>query len=63
MRLVEMKFWQTQSRPVRALRGLWRSRAAMLRGAALIAWLAEPLPALAQDNIVATATLPRDLSP
>jgi biopolymer transport protein ExbB len=29
----------------------------------LIAWLAEPLPALAQDNIVATATLPRDLSP
>jgi biopolymer transport protein ExbB len=39
----------------------------MLRGAvpcaALIAWLAAPLPALAQDNVVATATLPRDLSP
>ena len=31
--------------------------------AALIAWLAEPLAALAQDNVVATATLPRDLSP
>jgi len=29
----------------------------------LIAWLAGPLPALAQDNVVATATLPRDLSP
>jgi len=31
--------------------------------AGLIAWLAGPLPALAQDNVVATATLPRDLSP
>ena len=30
---------------------------------ALIAWFAGPLPALAQDNVVATATLPRDLSP
>jgi biopolymer transport protein ExbB len=29
----------------------------------LIAWLAEPSAALAQDNVVATATLPRDLSP
>ena len=29
--------------------------------AALIAWLAEPLAALAQDNVFATATLPRDL--
>src|SRR5262249_27184556 len=37
--------------------------AAMLRGATLIAWLVVPVPALAQDNIVATATLPRDLSP
>jgi biopolymer transport protein ExbB len=40
---------------------------ATLRGAvpcaALIAWLAAPLSALAQDNVVATATLPRDLSP
>jgi biopolymer transport protein ExbB len=32
-------------------------------GAALIAWLAAPLSALAQNNVVATATLPRDLSP
>ena len=31
--------------------------------AGLIAWLAGPLTALAQDNVVATATLPRDLSP
>jgi biopolymer transport protein ExbB len=30
---------------------------------ALIAWLAAPTRALAQDNVVATATLPRDLSP
>ncbi|TMJ82937.1 MAG: tonB-system energizer ExbB, partial [Alphaproteobacteria bacterium] len=28
----------------------------------MTAWLALPLPALAQDNVVATATLPRDLS-
>jgi biopolymer transport protein ExbB len=26
-------------------------------------WLGAPVPALAQDNVVATATLPRDLSP
>jgi biopolymer transport protein ExbB len=35
----------------------------MLRGASMIALLIVPLPALAQDNVVATATLPRDLSP
>jgi biopolymer transport protein ExbB len=35
----------------------------MLRGAAMIALLVVPVPALAQDNVVATATLPRDLSP
>ena len=29
----------------------------------LIAWLGEPSASLAQDNVVATATLPRDLSP
>jgi biopolymer transport protein ExbB len=63
MRPVKMELWQTQSRLVRALPGQ-RSRSAILRGASAIAWLAEPLPAaLAQDNIVATATLPRDLSP
>jgi biopolymer transport protein ExbB len=31
--------------------------------AALIAWVAAPLSALAQNNVVATTTLPRDLSP
>src|SRR6516162_5874959 len=34
-----------------------------LRGATMLAWLAASVPALAQDNVVATATLPRDLSP
>jgi biopolymer transport protein ExbB len=58
-----MELWQTQRRPVRALRGLWQSGAAMLRGGAMIALLIVPLPALAQDDVVATATLPRDLSP
>jgi biopolymer transport protein ExbB len=43
----------------RPLYGRWR----LLVVAALTAWLAAPLPALSQDNIVATATLPRDLSP
>src|SRR6516225_11084907 len=39
--------------------------AASLRAAVMLAWLAAPAPALAlaQDNVVATATLPRDLSP
>ena len=37
--------------------------AASLHGAAMLAWLAAPVPALAQDNVVATAALPRDLSP
>jgi biopolymer transport protein ExbB len=31
--------------------------------AALFVWLADALPAWAQDNVVGTATLPRDLSP
>jgi biopolymer transport protein ExbB len=31
--------------------------------AALFVWLAEALPACAQENVVGTATLPRDLSP
>src|SRR5262249_38839426 len=38
-------------------------RGAMPRGAAMIAGLAVPSLALGQDNVVATATLPRDLSP
>jgi biopolymer transport protein ExbB len=29
----------------------------------MTAWLAMPVPAIAQDNVIATATLPRDLSP
>jgi biopolymer transport protein ExbB len=29
----------------------------------MAAWLGAPVPALAQDNVLATATLPRDLSP
>jgi biopolymer transport protein ExbB len=61
MRPVEMELWETHKRWVRSLRGLWN--VATLSSAAMIAWLAEPLPALAQDNVVATATLPRDLSP
>jgi biopolymer transport protein ExbB len=35
----------------------------MLRDVAMIALLVVPLPALAQGHVVATATLPRDLSP
>ena len=34
-----------------------------LSAAAMTAWLAAPVSALAQDNVIATATLPRDLSP
>jgi hypothetical protein len=43
----------------RRLCNLW----GLLPVAALIAWLGESLPALAQDNVLATATLTRDLSP
>ena len=50
---------------------LWRRRQARdrrspwscLSAAATAAWLGAPVPALAQDNVLATATLPRDLSP
>jgi biopolymer transport protein ExbB len=47
---------------------LWRRRQVRVRrhrwsAAAVAAWLGASLPALAQDNVVATATLPRDLSP
>jgi biopolymer transport protein ExbB len=63
MSLVERELWEGHGGRVRALRGPWGVSAAMLRGAALIAWLVVPLPALAQDNVVATAALPRDLSP
>src|SRR6516164_2573487 len=62
MSLVEREPWERHRGRV-VLRGPWGLSAAMLRGAALIAWLVMPVPALAQDNVVATATLPRDLSP
>jgi biopolymer transport protein ExbB len=47
---------------------LWRRRKVRVRrcrwsAAAMAAWLGAPVPALAQDNVLATATLPRDLSP
>ena len=62
MSLVEMELWESHRGRIRALRGPWGVNAAMLRGAAMIAWLVVPVPALAQDSVVATATLPRDLS-
>jgi biopolymer transport protein ExbB len=34
-----------------------------LSAAAMTAWLTAPMPVLAQDNVIATAMLPRDLSP
>jgi biopolymer transport protein ExbB len=52
-----MEFWRR--RHVRARRALWHT----LRLAVMAAWLAASLPAFAQDNVLATATLPRDLSP
>jgi biopolymer transport protein ExbB len=36
---------------------------ANVSAAALFVWLADALPAWAQDNVIGTATLPRDLSP
>ena len=39
------------------------SRPARARSALTAALMALPMPALAQDNVLATATLPRDLSP
>src|SRR5258707_6293997 len=53
-----MELWQRQQ--VRAVRGPWNIVG--LSTAARPAWLAAPLPVLAQDTVVATATLPRDLS-
>jgi biopolymer transport protein ExbB len=46
-----------------ALFASWGVSTPMQRGAALIAWLVVPVPAFAQDKVVATAALPRDLSP
>src|SRR5215472_19331018 len=63
MRIVEMK--QTRKGKIGVPRARWS--VATLRGAvpcaALIAWLGAPLSARAQDNVVANALLPRDLSP
>src|SRR6476659_4809362 len=50
---------ELRRRHVRAPRGAWGSVSA----AALFVWLAGALPALSQDNVIGTATLPRDLSP
>jgi biopolymer transport protein ExbB len=47
-------------------RGRVRTRHGMcanVSAAALFVWLADALPAWAQDNVIGTATLPRDLSP
>jgi biopolymer transport protein ExbB len=52
-----MQYQEVRRRWVRALRGPWGS------SLAAIAWIAVPAAGLAQDNVVATATLPRDLSP
>jgi biopolymer transport protein ExbB len=57
-----MEPWEMYKRGAQVLRCLWGC-AAMLRSEVIIASLAAPLPALAQENVVATATLPRDLSP
>jgi len=50
---------ELRRRHVRAPRGAWGGASA----GALFVWLAEALPACAQDNVIGTATLPRDLSP
>src|SRR5512132_1245301 len=54
MRRIAMELWRR--RKVRVRRRRWSA-------AAMAAWLGAPVPALAQDNVLATATLPRDLSP
>src|SRR5260370_37718745 len=53
-----MELWQRQQ--VRAVGGPWNIVG--WSAAEMTAWLAAPLSVLAQDNVVATATLPRDLS-
>src|SRR5262245_10297517 len=63
MRPIEMSHWKRRGSPIRNPRSRWRSSRVTRGGVALMAWLVAPLSALAQDNVVATATLPRDLSP
>jgi len=60
---MKMEPWKSHSRHARRFRSPWSVTAAVPGATALIPWLAAPMPALAQDNVVATATLPRDLSP
>jgi biopolymer transport protein ExbB len=50
---------ELRMRHVRVSRGVWASVSAP----ALFVWLAGALPAAAQDNVIGTATLPRDLTP
>ena len=50
---------ELRRRHVRARCWAWGSVSAV----ALFAWLADTLPVRAQDNVIGTATLPRDLSP
>jgi biopolymer transport protein ExbB len=59
MRPVDMQFRDDQ-KVGRAAERAWAGAATLLRG---ITIASTPLQALAQDNILATATLPRDLSP
>jgi len=58
-----MELWKRHWRHTRRSRSPWRLSAAVPGATVLIAWLGEPSASLAQDNVVATATLPRDLSP
>src|SRR5258708_39322051 len=62
-RSTKMEPCKSHSRHARRFRSAWRLSAAVPGATALIAWLAEASAALAQDNVVATAALPRDLSP
>jgi biopolymer transport protein ExbB len=58
-----MPFGRVRQRGTHAIRKARSLASALSRGAATAALLAVISPALAQDNVVATATLPRDLSP
>jgi biopolymer transport protein ExbB len=57
------QFLQARGRGRQPLRGRWNFGVATLCGAAAAALLAIASPALAQDKVLAIATLPRDLSP
>src|SRR4029453_11236166 len=54
MRHIAMELWRR--RKVRVRRRRWSA-------AAMAAWLGAPVPALAENNVLAPATLPRDLRP